>query len=308
MPEQPLPEQPFDAPGSRDGRVPSGAVAWPSIAYSAPDGYRPLELDLYVPDGAGPVPCVVWIHGGSGMRGTRLGVPGGWPPASVFQACADAGLAVASIDYRLAREAPFPAQLHDAKAAVRYLRRFAGELGIDPDRIGVWGESAGALLAFLLALSANEPALEGEDGVTDQSGAVSPVVGFYGIADIGTLPDPLASLAPDVVEQLKNAPGGLPANPIELLLTGSPLGEQAMPLISPVHHVTPDAPPFLLIHGTDDHTVPFSQSEELRDALATNGVPVELVAVAGADHVFLGADPLPQIDRAVAFLAARLLG
>ena len=137
----------------------------PALTYAMPDGYRPLQLDLYVPaERSGPVPCVIWIHGGAWLFGTRQTTPDYWPAGFLFQSAIDAGLAVASIDYRHSREAPFPAQLHDAKAAIRYLRRFAGELGLDPERFGVWGESAGGHLAALVALI-DDPAFEGSDGV-----------------------------------------------------------------------------------------------------------------------------------------------
>ena len=128
------------------------------------------------PAGDGPVPVVVFLHGGGWRLGSRhVGRARRSPRCrpSPFEQVARAGIAVASIDYRLSGEAIWPAQLHDAKAAVRWLRARAGELGIDPDRIAAWGESAGGHLAELLGLTGDDPALEGEVGIAGPSSAVS---------------------------------------------------------------------------------------------------------------------------------------
>ncbi|BDV31899.1 alpha/beta hydrolase [Microbacterium terricola] len=297
----------FLAPGVAEQQHPQNATVHRALTYSMPDGYRPLQLDLYVPDGrTGPVPCVVWIHGGAWLFGSRLTPPDYWPAASLFGAAIAAGLAVASIDYRHSREASFPAQLHDAKAAVRYLRRFAAELGIDAGRIGVWGESAGGHLAALLAL-VDDPALEGADGVTGESSAVDAAVVFYGVADVDSMPSFLDSMPAEWIENLQAQDTGAGVEPIDVLLAASPYErEEARRLVSPIHHVRADAPPFLLVHGEADGLVPVSQSEMLHAALQDAGGAAELVTVAGADHVFLGTDPLPQIERAVDYLAAAL--
>lgn len=111
-----------------------------------------MTLDLHVPvDAAGPVPVVVWIHGGGWTEGDRRYVPLQWPQQVLFEKVVAAGMAVATVDYRLLGEAPFPACIHDCVAALRYLRQYAGELGLDPARVGLWGESAGAHLAAMLA-------------------------------------------------------------------------------------------------------------------------------------------------------------
>lgn len=298
----------FFAPGVAEAQHPTGATIHRALTYATPDGYRPLQLDLYVPaDRPDPVPVVVWIHGGAWMYGTRLSPPDYWPAASLFQAVIDAGMAVASIDYRHSREASFPAQLHDAKAAVRYLRRFGPELGLDPDSVGVWGESAGGHLAALLALVA-DPALEGDEGVVGPSSAVGAAVVFYGVADVDTMPSLIDSMPPEWIANLeaKAGPSGS-VEPIDVLLADSPYSAAtARRLVSPVHHVRADAPPFLLVHGDADGLVPFAQSVQLQTALRAAGADAELVAVPGADHVFVGADPLPPITRGAAFLHDRL--
>ena len=298
----------FLAPGEAERQQPAGARIHPALTYSVPDGYRPLQMDVYVPiERAAPAPCVVWIHGGAWLFGSRQTPPEYWPDGFLFQTAIDAGLAVASIDYRHSREASFPAQLHDAKAAVRYLRRFAAELGIDPERIGAWGESAGGHLAALLGL-VRDPALEGSEGVTSGSSAVAAVVDFYGVADVDSMPSFLDSMPPEWVAELVATGGVGAADPTTVILAHTPLpAADARRLLSPVTHVGPEAPPpFLLIHGEDDSLVPISQSEELSAALLDADGEVEIVRVAGAGHVFEGADPVPPIQHAVEYLRSRL--
>ena len=248
-----------------------------------------------------PVPCRASSGStaapGCSARGRRT--PDYWPAGFLFQAAIDAGLAVASIDYRHSREAPFPAQLHDAKAAIRYLRRFAGELGLDPERFGVWGESAGGHLAALVALI-DDPAFEGSDGVVgpEQRGERGRRLlrrrgcrhaarrsstrcrrsGSRTCRPRATRPPPSRSTCCSRARTWPRAEGRR--------------------LVSPVTHVTAGAPPFLLVHGETDGLVPIGQSEALLAALQAANVESELVRVPGADHVFLGTDPVPQLDRA----------
>jgi acetyl esterase/lipase len=309
QPQDGPPEPPaFRGPGSAgDTDAPTGSDVWTSLSYSAPNGFREVEMEVYVPTArTAPAPLVIWIHGGAWLFGARKYPPDYWPQGLVFQSLIDAGIAVAAIDYRHSREAPFPAQLHDAKAAVRYLRQFADVFGIDEDRIGVWGESAGGHLAALLALTSGSE-FEGQDGVTGPSSAVKAVVDFYGVSNLATMPSFEESFPPEWVEELKRVGGGMPPAPMDIFLAGSPIPEEKREAAaSPVTHVTAAAPPFLLIHGDDDHVVPFGQSVELRDALAAAGVEAELVPVPGADHVFLGANPVPLLARAVSYFSERL--
>jgi acetyl esterase/lipase len=244
--------------------------------------------------------------GGAWLLGSRLSPPESWGARSPFQQLVDAGLAVASIDYRHSREAPFPAQLHDAKAAIRYLREFARPLGLDPERVAVWGESAGGHLAALVGL-VTDPELEGDEGALGQSSAVSAVVDFYGVADTATMPDFLSTADPGWAAELQRVSRGRRPEPLEVIVHGSPFGrEGALRLLSPVAHVTAAAPPFLLIHGERDSAVPIAQSEQLHAALQAAGAASEFVRVPDAEHVFIGTDPAPQLARAVAFLVEKL--
>jgi acetyl esterase/lipase len=213
-----------------------------------------------------------------------------------------AGLAVATIDYRHALEARFPAQLHDAKAAVRYLRAHADVLGVDTARIGVWGESAGGHIAALVGLTAQHPELEGAIGVLGQSSAVDVVVDWYGVADLAL--EPRRGWTAEVRAKL---PPEMLTSPEELLAGGQ--DEHVLAAASPVTYVAPDAPPFLLIHGTADMVVRYAQSEVLAQALTEAGVPVRLVTIEGADHIFKGHDNIDGVVRlSVEYLAAALRG
>jgi acetyl esterase/lipase len=157
-----------------------------------------------VPDSPTP-PLVVWIHGGGWMFGDRRYLPETLRPNQLFEELVAAGLAVGTIDYRHALEAHFPAQLHDAKAAIRYLRAHADVLGIDTTKIGVWGESAGGHLAALAGLTGRHAELEGAIGVLHQSSAVDAVVDCYGVADLalqpreGRSPEIMATLPPEML-------------------------------------------------------------------------------------------------------------
>jgi acetyl esterase/lipase len=277
------------------------------MTYAVVEGYRHLHLDLHVPRGAeASVPLVIWIHGGAWLFGVRDLLPPEWPQNVIIQSAIDAGIAIATIDYRHSREAAFPAQLHDAKAAVRWLRAFAPELGIDPERIAVWGESAGGHLAALVAL-VDDPDLEGSVGLTGPSSRIAAAVCFYPVTDVDALPVMSDSLPPRVREAILAAGGALPPEPVDILIEHSAYPrERARRLLSPITHVAAGAPPFLLIHGEDDRLVPMDQSERLAGALSDAGADVTFVTVPGADHVFAGTDPRPQADAAVAFLADRL--
>lgn len=248
--------------------------------WTAADGTaRPLQMELLVPSGASaPVPVVVWIHGGGWFQGSRLPIPSG-----VSVLCSR-GYAVASVDYRLVPDAIWPAQLHDVKGAIRWLRAQADQYGLDPDRIGVWGDSAGGQLAAMLGTTGGMDSvtvgsftvdLEGSmGGNLDQSSRVQAVVSWYGYADFLQM-----RFYPST--SVHDAPGSP-----ESRLIGGPI--QKNPELSatagPASFVSPDDAPFLLMHGTLDDLVPFNQSELMADALRSRGVPVSFVPVPGVGH------------------------
>ncbi|WP_165700085.1 alpha/beta hydrolase [Ornithinimicrobium ciconiae] len=267
-----------------------GARSWTGLTFGFVPGYRPMTLDLHVPtDAAGPVPVVVWIHGGGWTEGDRRYVPLQWPQQLLFDKIVAAGMAVATVDYRLLAEAPFPACVHDCVAAVRYLRQYADQLGLDPDRVGIWGESAGAHLASLVAFvgSQRDPhgRLLGRVGVGEGRLDVAASVLFYGPAQLGWVIDQV------VGDDVRGALGG------DLTLAED---------LSPINQVHRGIAPVLLMHGRDDALVPASESAILHDALLAVGVDSTLEITDGADHCFIGAPIEPHLDRAIDFLG-RLL-
>jgi acetyl esterase/lipase len=294
-PALPFPPPAHAAPLPRAVPAAGGVRLLAGVPFAALPGARPLELDLYLPPDGAPAPVVVFLHGGGWRAGSRHAAGPAYRGAdpTPFERMAQAGIAVASVDYRLSGEAVWPAQLHDAKAAVRWLRSRAGELGVDVDRIAAWGESAGGHLAELLGL-VGDPALEGEVGVTGPSSAVSAVAAWYAPSDV-------AAVATDL--------GVDPADPTtrEALLLGAAAVEvpERAAQASPVNHVSPAAPPFLLLHGRADQLIPVAQSERLAALLPD----VQLHTYDGADHMWLGAPDAAAdaVDRTVAFLRRHLL-
>jgi acetyl esterase/lipase len=266
------------------------------VEYAAIRGFRPLLLDLHLPQSSKPAAVVVFLHGGGWAVGTRKRCCPVIDELAPFDRFAQTGLAVAAVDYRLSGEAVFPAQLHDAKAAVRWLRANATEHGIDGERILAWGESAGGHIAALLGLvDDDDPELAGSLGPAGVSSAVCGVIDWFGPSD-------LVALAGE-----PGGPGGIghdsPHSSEGALLGGvvSDLTDAAR-AASPVTHVRVGAPPFQIKHGLGDRAVPASQSERLAAALEAAGVPVDLELIEGAGHMWTGApDPQAILDTAIEF-------
>jgi acetyl esterase/lipase len=270
--------------------TPGGGRLWPYLVLALPQGQRPLFLDLTVPPGPGPHPLVVYVHGGAWLLGTpKYGNPTLRGVAMMPRLLA-AGHAVARISYRLSGEARWPAQLHDCKAAIRYLRGKAGVFGLDPGRFAVLGESAGGHLAAMVALTGDDPAFGDGAGASD---AVKAAVNWYGVTDLAAMH---AATPPD-------APSPRP----EVLLVGDgPDLAQRLAAASPLAHVHPGAPPFLHQHGDHDRVVPLDQARALHQALRSAGVASDLDVIPGADHCFWGAVSPAIMDRVLDFLRAHL--
>jgi acetyl esterase/lipase len=272
------------------------------IQYAVVEGFRPLLMDLTLPkDALGVVPVVMCIHGGAWLTGSHKATPDdyvGYP--IVWDALLDQGLAVASIQYRHSSEAPFPAQIHDAKAAVRWLRRFGPELGVDPERLGVWGESSGGHLAGLLAMNTTDPLLEGTVGVLTAPSTIRAAVLWYPPTDLTTIQQQMKPGSWVTHDQLDSPETRLlGARVVDVLK----FARQA----STITHVNSSAATVLLVHGEADEVVPFAQSEVLHKALKDVGVTTTLIAVAGADHCFEGVDLYPLAAKTAEEFARRLL-
>ena len=287
---------PYDRPADVEGIVRrDGTRSYLGFEYARIDGYRPLRLDLHVPDAPGPLPVVVYIHGGGFMMGSRRGGSHDRVAGPIWNALLRDQIAVASVEYRLSGEACFPACLHDVKAAIRWLHTFAEALGLRSDAIIPWGESAGAYLSAFLGLNNDDEELNGDEGIKYASSDVRAAVAWYPPTDFATMD---AQARPDAI-QAHN-----PADSAESLLMGAALPDipEAVQFASPVHHVTNRSAPMLLMHGLGDRLVPHQQSIELNDALIAAGRPVEMMLVEGADHGFYGIDPTPLIIKGIQFI------
>ncbi|WP_433171457.1 alpha/beta hydrolase [Actinoallomurus sp. CA-150999] len=241
-----------------------------------PDGTA-LSLDLYLPVRPHPVPVAVYLHGGGWLTGSRT------DHRDRLTGLAQHGVAVASADYRLAHQAPFPAQLDDARAAVRWLRREGPAHRLDIHRIGVWGASAGAHLAAHLALTPGS-----------STSTVRTMVGYFGTYDLTSA---AAHLRPapglPLPDEIRNAvwPAGVPSPPSprlrQALLAGVPesaLTDDHLAPISPITHVHPNSPPMLLLHGTQDAVSTHGQSLRLAEAVRAAGGSAKTVLIEGANH------------------------
>ena len=274
---------PVAPPQDRQGgpRIPDDVELIRDVEYGNGDG-RPLRLHVVRPKERpeSPLPAIVWVHGGAWLGGSRDGGIGRLVPM------ARRGYVGASIEYRLSPEAAFPAQIEDCKAAVRFLRAHADEYGIDPERIGAWGASAGGHLVALLGTTGGVEPLEGTGGNPDQSSRVQAVVDFYGPADLLRMGDEPSRIDHDA-----------PNSPEALLIGGAvPENPEKARAASPITYVTSDDPPFLIVHGDRDDVVPPGQSVLLRDALEAAGVPATLQVVEGAGH---GWTRRPEVDALV---------
>jgi acetyl esterase/lipase len=277
------------------------ALAAPVVAQVEPTfsdlshGPHPRQrLDLYLPPGpGGPWPLVVWIHGGGWQSGDKY-------PAGKAGPLRNAGFAVASVNYRLSSDATFPAQIHDCKAALRWLRAQSVALNLDAARVATWGSSAGGHLSALLGVSGNVPGLEGAvGGNLTYSSRVQAAAVYFGPANLFTMggwhdecDSPESRLIGECLGEIKAH-------------LDDPDWAEWVALVeaaSPVYHVTGDDPPFHIAHGTADGTVPPGQSAELYAALAAAGVPATLRLVPGAGHGL----PASEDAYVLAFLQAEL--
>ena len=254
------------------------------VEYSNPDNQH-LQLNIASPEGDGPFPAVLCIHGGGFRAGTRDGYD------ALIKKLAEHGYVAATVTYRLAPKYQFPAAVFDVKAAVRWMRANAKRYKIDPDRIGVTGGSAGGHLAQFLGVTADQKQFEGDGGNSDQSSRVACVVNFYGPSDF-----------------TKSYGKSVDAAEVLPLFLGGDLEHARQRHIeaSPLYWVTPDAAPTLCVHGTKDNYVAFEQAEWIVDRLKAAGVEAELLKMEGAGHGFKGEDEEKAEAAMLAFFDAHL--
>jgi acetyl esterase/lipase len=271
--------------------LPAGSTCRLNVEYAVAGGVS-LRLDAAVPPGAGPGPGLILIHGGGWQEGERQGF---WPVIPGYLA---RGLACFPITYRLSGQATFPAALEDCLAAVRWVRAHAAELNVDPDRLAVLGGSAGAHLALLVA-TAKPTAQDLNAQGQPLKSLVAAVVSLAGPTDLrafGHVPAGLAPAATADAEAVRE---------VVVKFLGGTLEEvpERYAEASPLHHVTGDCPPTMLVYGTADGLVPPAQATAMAEQLRAAGVPLELVGMEGLDHNVAGMNDLPQ---AVEFLVRHL--
>ncbi|MFT5469196.1 MAG: acetyl esterase/lipase [Verrucomicrobiales bacterium] len=231
-------------------------------------GEHSLKLDLYFPDAANP-PLVVWVHGGAWRAGSKdkMLIPG----------LIDHGFAIASVSYRLSPVEKFPAQIHDIKAAIRFLRAHASDYGYDASKVLIAGNSAGGHLAAHVGVTNGHPDFEGDVGEdSKQSSDVHAIADFYGPTNFLT-----------ILKQSTPHGLGVRIPALQLLLRAQPENVPDLAkLASPVFHVDAKDPPLLMIHGDQDPQVPINQSHELEVAYKAAGIGdrARLEVIHGGQH------------------------
>ena len=262
------------------------------ITYAQVDSWydhcrRDLKLDLIYPEDMSDkrYPCIVWICGGGWMRMDKSA------HLSYLSTLAHQGFVVCSVEYRTSNEGCYPMQIEDVKAAIRYLRAHADRYRIDKEHFGAMGESAGGFLTCMAALDHDKARDVGE--YLEESSNIQAACPWYPPTNLSTF-------------KYKDAEEC--AASMESLLLGYNIMRNIKEAYnsSPVSKVTKDAPPFLIIHGINDQTVPFEQSEELYDKLIENGCDADLIALEGADHADLQFFQDELWDRIIEFFKTKL--
>jgi len=283
---------------------PPAPTSWDDVVYATVPitggGTIDLHIDIHgATAGAAPHPVIIWVHGGGWQSGSHNQTP------AFALALRERGISVASIEYRLSQEAVFPAQAHDCKGAIRFLRANAATYGLDPDRFAVWGSSAGGHLSSLITTSGNSPSLEGSTGGNAAfSSAVLAGVAYYPPTDmINSQPD--CALQAVGCTNNQDAPTSAESKLLGLTAPDQGLGwlranltnpSDPFPTLAalaassnPITHVDPADPPMFLAHGDMDTIVPLNQSLRLQSALATAGVEALHVVATGFGHASVGA-------------------
>jgi acetyl esterase/lipase len=240
-------------------------------------GGRDLHVDLYRPQAAaGTLPAAIMFHGGGWRRGSRKTL------RDRAVELASHGIVVAAAEYRLTDEAPWPAHIHDAKSALRWLRASAAALDVHPEQIVLIGYSAGAQLALLAAGTPGDPEFTGDGGHGDASEVVNAVVAFF---------PPIR-----FVGGSERSNDGVPASAGASI--GDGLDDETLRRASPITHVRAGYPPTMLLHGTADEVIRYRSSVVFFEALREAGVPADLRLYDGLRHEFVRMDGVMQVAMA----------
>lgn len=252
-----------------------------NVVYATPDN-QPLHMDIYpARDQSKHAPVIIWLHGGGWAFGNKAKVPIGW--------LVEHGYTVVSANYRLSGAKPWPAQIHDCKAMVRFLRANALAYNLDIRHIAVAGHSSGAHLAALMGISSGVKELEGDLGNLDQSSSVAAAIDQSGITDLMAWHKTGSAIASNAADSLLSKFLGGPVR-------GRP---EIASAASPVTYVNKDNPPLMILHGEGDATVNVSQGDLLANKLKAAGVDVEYIRVPNTGHCF---DLTPFKSRILVFL------
>lgn len=272
----------------------NGIVITTDILFAEIEGQQ-LLADIYRPAGDDPLPAVLYLHGGGWVQGSRKDRAG-----SRLASMAAQGVAVVSLDYRLAPGFTYPAPLHDVKAGVRWLRQEGGNYGLRTDKIAVWGASAGGYLATMAGLTSRTAELEGEVGpYLAQSSVVDAVVTWFA-------PHDLIAVSRRSELEARICP---PPHSNALLGLDGP-GEEATRRLresSPTQYMHGAAPPFMIAHGDSDHVVWCSESVNLHANLSRQGVDATLCLLAGAGHEGAAFDSPSHLAMTATWLKSKLL-
>jgi acetyl esterase/lipase len=250
--------------------LPEGVEATFDVEYGK-GGKKALLLDLFKPKVIKkPVPGLIFVHGGAWQEGSRKNY------GIYCRDFAAKGYVVATIEYRLSREAPYPAAIQDVNCAIRWMRANAAKLNVDPNKIALVGGSAGGHLVMLAAYAPNDPELEGTGGNNSVSSRVQAVVDIYGLVSIGG-PSPRS-----VFIRVRDPN----PNPVLQFMGGKTWEDdrEAYEKASPITHLTKDAPPTLILHGVVDELVSIKHADRLSDKLSDLGVPFLYDRIEGWNH------------------------
>ena len=274
----------------------------------AEDGMDEHKLDLYMPKadtdkGAGPFPTVVFVHGGGWAGGDKADINNEEIQMNQLRdVLLEHGYAIAAVNYRLTPTGTFPEPMQDIAAATRYLKSHAGQFGLDPNRFVLGGDSAGAHLATMVAMTSDKPDLQGSIGVTETDTKVKAIVDYYGIYDLTKRTEdqhsgPCQRAKPGAESSHGRLIGADPDSP-----EGEPIAAKA----SPITYVNSSTPPVLLFYGSQDCTTPPAQAERFEAALKAAGVPTEMTKIdaAHADAKFFTTPELK--DQLIRFLDAHV--
>ena len=276
-----MPAQKLSAQAAQSGSV---NMEYADMVYASVQGLD-LALDIYMPENVVNPPLVVFMHGGAWQFGNKRSE---YPVQFV-----EHGFAVAGLDFRQSTQARFPAQAHDIKAAVRYLRANAGRFGFNADRIAISGYSSGAHLATLVGVTNGHTELEGNLGdYLDTSSDVQAIISYYGAHDLTS-----------ILGQSTDFGLGVRVPALQLLLGAQPVEVPDLAqLASPVFHVDEGDPPLLLFHGDEDIQMPIDQSYQMDAAYKALGLDVYFDVVEGAAHGGSGFFAPDKLERALDFL------